>query len=1293
MKIGLKLGLSYAGIMLALIVVIVLSLNGLSDLNNGVNTVANDRVPKMIWANQLINNADEGARALRNALLSEDPAEKKKQIDRTLQTSVDSKVLYDSLNARVISKDGKVIMDKINSIRPKYYEERKILIAFIESNNKVEAVNQLFTNFRAVQTDLFDGIKDLIALLTTQTIEEGKAAEESYQSIKITLFVISGIAILLVVFLSIYITRSITKPLNQAVEAANSISDGNINVNLETNAKDETGILLNAMKKMAKSLSVLIEDTKMLTTAAEAGKLDTRADGSKHKGAFKDIIVGVNGTLDSVIGPLNVAAEYVDRISKGDIPPKITDEYKGDFNEIKNNLNQCIDAVDSLVADANKLAKAAIDGKLDTRADATKHLGEFRAIVQGVNNTLDSVIGPLNVAAEYVDRISKGDIPPKITDEYKGDFNEIKNNLNQCIDAVDSLVADANKLAKAAIDGKLDTRADATKHLGEFRAIVQGVNNTLDSVIGPLNVAAEYVDRISKGDIPPKITDEYKGDFNEIKNNLNQCIDAIDSLVADANNLAKAAVDGKLDTRADATKHLGDFRVIVQGVNNTLDSVIGPLNVAAEYVDRISKGDIPPKITDEYKGDFNEIKNNINQLIDNVSMILHGIDRIVISVSDGNLKDKGNDSLFTGDWRKLVQGINHIIDELVAPINLMANFISEVANGEQLNSINDDFKGDFNIIKNNINTCIKVLYNILGDTSMLAEAAVAGKLDVRADLSKYSNAWNVLVKGVNDTLDAVIGPLNVAAEYVDRVSKGDIPPKISDVYNGDFNEIKNNLNQCIDAINLLVSDSNLLSKAAISGKLDIRADATKHQGDFRRIVQGVNETLDSVVGPLNVAAEYIDRISKGDMPQKIVQEYNGDFNEIKINLNQCIDAVKLLIVDSSNLAESAVNGDLANRADAVKHNGDFQKIIQGVNQTLDAITDPMNEAGNVLSILATGDLTALMNGEYKGDYQILKDNINTLVDSLNDLIKQITESVDHVADASLEISSTAETMAAASEEQSSQADEVAGAVEVMSRTITENAMAAQRTAQEAEKNGIVAKEGGYVVAQTVNKMKDIAVVVKQSAENIEKLGESSKQIGEIISVIDDIADQTNLLALNAAIEAARAGEQGRGFAVVADEVRKLAERTTEATKQIAIMIKGIQNETQEAVVAMKRGNEEVTSGIALADKAGQALNQILESTQDVQMQISKIAAASEEQSSTSEEIAKNVNSISHVTNDSAKRIQDIAKSSEELSKLTDNLKDLVNKFKVDDDVQVFGSRGAQLHGIQHNKQKHLPSRT
>ena len=389
-------------------------------------------------------------------------------------------------------------------------------------------------------------------------------------------------------------------------------------------------------------LTKLTLETKSLVDAALAGNLDTRGNVDNVNVEFRGIIDGFNKTLDSVIGPVNVAADYVGRISRGDIPEKITETYKGDFNEIKNNLNNCIDNIKALVNDANLLAQAAVEGKLATRADATKHQGDYRKIVEGVNHTLDAVIGPLNVAAKYVDRISNGDIPEKITDTYRGDFNEIKNNLNNCIDNIKALVNDANLLAQAAVEGRLATRADATKHQGDYRKIVEGVNNTLDAVIGPLNVAAEYVDRISNGDIPPKITDTYRGDFNEIKNNLNNCIENIKVLVNDANLLAQAAMEGKLATRADATKHQGDYRKIVEGVNNTLDAVIGPLNVAAEYVDRISNGDIPPKITDTYRGDFNEIKINLNNCIDNISALVNDANLLAQAAVEGKLATRAD---------------------------------------------------------------------------------------------------------------------------------------------------------------------------------------------------------------------------------------------------------------------------------------------------------------------------------------------------------------------------------------------------------------------------------------------------------------------------------------------------------------------------------------------------------------------------------------------------------------------------------------------------------------------------
>ncbi len=1102
MKIGVKLSIAFSLVIFFLLVIAFISLNSLSSLNDDMSKIKEDRMPKVEQANRVLNQLNTAARSIRNIiLLNPNQIEKinyeKVRLEKT--SEIITKTL-DTLNNTIKSERGKEILNSIAEHRKIYLQDRTKLLDLYFAGKKDEAVEFLLNDLRKSQQAYMDDYNVLISYQTELTYKSIDEAHETYQTLKTVIIGLAIFALAFAILMAFLITKGITKSLSKAVAAADSIAKGNINVDLDTKAKDETGILLNSMKEMVSTLKKLTGELNRLSRAAVDGKLDTRADIKQFQGEFQNITIGFNDTLDAVIGPLNVTAEYVDRISKGDIPPRITDNYNGDFNEIKNNLNQCIDAVELLVKDANMLSQAAIQGKLDTRADANKHLGDFRAIVQGVNSTLDSVIGPLNVAAEYVDRISKGDVPPKITDNYNGDFNEIKNNLNQCIDAVNLLVTDAKMLAKAAVDGKLDTRADAMKHQGDFRAIVKGVNDTLDSVIGPLNVAAEYVDRIAKGDIPPKITDNYNGDFNEIKNNLNQCIDAVNLLVSDANLLSNAAIEGKLSTRADATRHQGDFRKIVQGVNETLDSVINPMMVAADFIAKVSRGDDLEDITKEYKGDFNIIKNNINQTK-------------------------------------------------------------------------------------------KILYGLIGEVQNLVSAAVEGKLDTRANSELYNGGWNTIISGFNQVLDSVIMPLNVAAEYVDRISKGDIPPKITDNYNGDFNEIKNNLNQCIDAVELLVTDANMLANAAIEGRLQTRAEASRHQGDFR-------------------------------------------------------------------------------------------KIVEGVNHTLDAVIEPINEAGEVLGVLATGDLTIRMHGEYNGDLAKLKSDINTLAESLDNLISEVFDAVHTAASSAVEISATAESLAAASQEQSAQADEVASAVEQMSRTVTENAMSANKTAEVAQLNGQAATEGGAVVSQTVSKMRDIASVVKNSADNIQKLGESSKQIGEIISVIDDIADQTNLLALNAAIEAARAGEQGRGFAVVADEVRKLAERTTEATKQIASMIKGIQSETEGAVVAMNRGNEEVKSGIELADKAGASLQQILASTQEVLDMINQIAAASEEQSATSEQISKNVVSISKVTSDSAHRVEDVAHTSDELAKMTEQLIQLMNKFKVNSDKEKndhkLGSRNKHL---------------
>lgn len=331
---------------------------------------------------------------------------------------------------------------------------------------------------------------------------------------------------------------------------------------------------------------------------------------------------------------------------------------------------------------------------------------------------------------------------------------------------------------------------------------------------------------------------------------------------------------------------------------------------------------------------------------------------------------------------------------------------------------------------------------------------------------------------------------------------------------------------------------------------------------------------------------------------------------------------------------------------------------------------------------AQGDLTVYAKAEKKGDdIAQLFDGFNRAITNIREMIMKVTQAVEATASASSEISSSAEQMAAGAQEQSAQASEVAAAVEEMTSTIVEttrNASTAARTAQNA---GDTAKDGGTVVSDTVTGMNRIAEVVSKAAETVKALGKSSDQIGEIVQVINDIADQTNLLALNAAIEAARAGEQGRGFAVVADEVRKLAERTTKATKEIAAMIKQIQTDTGGAVRSIEEGNEQVVHGKEMAMKAGTSMNDIMRASSEVLDIINQVATASEQQSATAEEISKNIEGINTVTQESSAGVQQIAHAAEDLNQLTHNLQQLVSQFKTDGNSgsrQLRGTNGQRL---------------
>jgi methyl-accepting chemotaxis protein len=564
----------------------------------------------------------------------------------------------------------------------------------------------------------------------------------------------------------------------------------------------------------------------------------------------------------------------------------------------------------------------------------------------------------------------------------------------------------------------------------------------------------------------------------------------------------------------------------------------------------------------------------------------------------------------------------------------------------------------FVLITRSITVPIK---NVIQQTSSLIQKVRDGELGSRGNSAAFAGIWRNLVIEINNLIDAFVSPINVTAQYIDRIARGDIPEKIAEEYKGDFNRIKNNLNQCIDAVNGLVSETVMLTESAAAGRLDTRGNADKFGGDYARIVQGVNNTLDAMVVPLKTAAHNIDRISKGDIPGEITEEYKGDFNQLKNNLNILISNlrgtvrvaekvaagdlsatvrvlsekdvlgqslaamvrnIKNIVDDINRLTDAALEGRLDVRGDESKFGGDYGRIIKGVNNTLDAIIGPLKMTAEYVHRISGGDIPEEITEAYRGDFNAIRNNLNAMIENLTRFAVEVQNAAEQVAAGSEEVSSGAEEMSQGASEQAANVEQVSSSMEEMNSTVDQNADSAQQTASIAVKASEDALEGGKAVAETVQAM---------------------KRISEKISIIEEIARQTNLLALNAAIEAARAGEHGKGFAVVASEVRKLAERSEFAAKEIGLLS---------------------VSSVEIAEKAGNLLENIVPGIQKTAELIQEINLSSREQARGIGQVNQAIQQFDQVTQQNAAATEEMASTSQNFSVQAEQLLRTASFFKV-----------------------------
>ncbi|MBN2663534.1 MAG: PAS domain-containing protein [Bacteroidales bacterium] len=666
--------------------------------------------------------------------------------------------------------------------------------------------------------------------------------------------------------------------------------------------KNEKGEIVGAVEyvlDISEELQVTNEVVK-ISEEIYNGRLDKRTDTSKFEGNYKMIVEGVNTTLDNVVKPLNVAAEYIDRVSKGDIPDKITDEYKGDFNEIKKNINVMIDIMNQLLDETTNLTKAAQKDKLETRGDANKFEGEWKNLVAGFNKVLEVITDKVFWFEQILDAVP---FPVSVTDM---DMNwTFFNNATEKITGLtrgkmvgeqcNNWGADICKTERCGIEmlrkGNLTSYFEQPGMDKNFQVDTAYIKNAKGKQIGHIEIiqdntkqnrVAEYnkvevqrlsnnLEKLAKGETDfdltieeaNEYTQEEHENFKQINDNLANAQKVIERLIDEMNKMSAEHDAGDIDWMLPIDKFDGAFKDMADGLNQMVQGHITVKRKAMACVDEFGMGNFDATI-EQFPGKKAFINDIIERIRKNLKSVSGEINNLIIDTQNGRLKQRGNDKNFEGDWQKMIASINDLIEAFVKPINVTSDYLAKISVGDMPELITDEYKGDFNIIINNINSLVLALNKIIENSEKIAEGDLTVQLKNRSENDALMISLNKLIdafrqiKNISQTIAA--GDLTV--EITTRSNKDDIFLAYSEMVKK-LNEVVGAVYSVADGLSSASKDISQNSQTVSQGASEQASSVEEVSSSMEQMVSNIEQNTENAQETEKIAIKAADGILEG----------------------------------------------------------------------------------------------------------------------------------------------------------------------------------------------------------------------------------------------------------------------------------------------------------------------------------------------------------------------------------------------------------------------------------------------
>jgi methyl-accepting chemotaxis protein len=617
------------------------------------------------------------------------------------------------------------------------------------------------------------------------------------------------------------------------------------------------------------------------------------------------------------------------------------------------------------------------------------------------------------------------------------------------------------RLVEASRQGRLEERGKVDQFQGTHREMVQGINEMLDAILLPIGEGNRILAQISDGKIDELISQTYKGDHEKMKLAVNNVGAVVQSLQKELMRLTDASKEGQLSERGKPDQFRGAYADIVRGVNAMLDAILLPIGEGNRILGQISTGKIDELIAQTYKGDHEKMK----QAVNNVGTVLQSLQkelaRLIDASREGQLSERGTPEHFHGAYAEIVRGVNAMLDAILLPIGEGNRILAQISAGKIDELIAQTYKGDHEKMKQAVNNVAVVLQGLQKELGRLTDASKEGKLAERGNHDQFQGAYANIVRGVNAILDAVITPLNVSANYVDRISKGDLPPQITDTYHGEFNTIKNNLNTLIVAMNDVTHAAEEIAQGNLMVAVRERSAQDKLMQALIAMVAGLTRTVTEIRGIAGEVASASQSISAAS-----VQVSNGATGQAA-SAEEASSSMEEMV---SNIKQNADNAQQTDKI-ATKSAKDAQESGKCVLEAVAAMKEIASKISIIEEIARQTNLLALnaaieaaRAGEHGKGFAVVAAEVRKLaersqkaageINTLSGTTVKVSEKAGEMLDRLVpDIQKTAELVqeiTAASKEQDTGSEQINKALQQLEKVIQQNASAAEEMASTTE---------------------------------------------------------------------------------------------------------------------------------------------------------------------------------------------------------------------------------------------------